>query len=132
MNEIESLLGGQAKLVSLVGLSEQRGALIPFHFDQLPFVPRRAFVVKDVPAGTARGRHAHKSARQLLICPSGRVEVLLRSDGKEHTVALTPDSFGLLIEPRVWAQQTYLEAGTILLAFASGHYDPDSYLSQPS
>ncbi len=37
----------------------------------LPFIPKRYFVIFDVPSKEVRGEHAHKECHQLLICLKG-------------------------------------------------------------
>jgi hypothetical protein len=124
-------LGGRAQLIELSVKSDKRGDLLPIPFDQLPFVPRRVFAVSDVPVGTRRGGHAHRSGVQLLICLQGRVEVLLRvSAAVTERLVLQADGTGLLFEAGVWCQQTYLDANTVLLALASEPYNPASYVGQ--
>lgn len=119
---------GQARLVACPGHADERGILTPFAFDQLPFVPRRAFVVTGTPAGCVRGGHAHRSGAQMLVCLHGRIDVLMRYRGQEATLALEPSSFGLVFGPGVWCQQRYVAAGSVLLVFASEAFDPASYM----
>ena len=63
----------------------------------------------------------------MLICVEGCIEVQMRAADDEVTVQLRPRSDSLLIGPGIWSRQTYLQPGSILLAFASEPYDPDSY-----
>jgi hypothetical protein len=126
--QTDSFLGGRARLIPLGAKGDRRGLLVPFDFDALPFLPRRVFVVTEVPAGTERGGHAHRSARQLLVCAKGRIEVLVRHAGEEASLALDSGSLALLLEPGVWSSQTYGDAGSVLIVFASEPYDPRSYI----
>jgi dTDP-4-dehydrorhamnose 3,5-epimerase-like enzyme len=128
----ETFFGGRVRLIGLSPRRDHRGVLIPFDFDRMPFVASRAFVVTDVPAGTVRGGHAHRSMLQLLVCVKGRVEALLRHGGDEKSIVLDETKSGLIIEPGVWSSQTYLDAGTVLLVFASEPYDPASYIDLES
>ena len=121
---------GRASLIPCAHHADPRGSLLPFEFDQMPLVPRRAFVITDVPAGTIRGGHAHRSGTQWLVCLQGRIEIVMRYLGEQVTLLLEPSKFGLLFGPGVWCQQTYLDAGSVLLAFSSEAYDPDTYLEQ--
>jgi dTDP-4-dehydrorhamnose 3,5-epimerase-like enzyme len=115
-------------LIALSPRKDERGLLVPFDFDTLPFRPSRAFFVADAPAGAVRGGHAHRSALQLLVCVKGRIEVLMRHGEDEVSVLLDAKPSGLVIEAGVWSSQKYLEAGSVLLAFASEPYDPTSYI----
>ena len=113
-----------------VGFDDARGSLVPFEGDQLPFVPNRIFIVQSVPAGTIRGCHAHLHQRHMLICVSGRVEVQVRFDHQHQSITLDQPQTGLLIEPGVWSSQRFITDDTILLALASGPYDPNDYTSE--
>lgn len=62
-------------LIQLPRCADERGALTPVEFSALPFTPQRIFVVRDVPAGEARGGHAHRTNTQALICLQGEVRV---------------------------------------------------------
>jgi dTDP-4-dehydrorhamnose 3,5-epimerase-like enzyme len=121
-----SLFGGKAALVTLARHSDLRGALTPFEFAALPFMPRRIFVVSDVPVGTTRGKHAHRNGRQLLVCLSGRVRIDMRSGNISESIVLDGSEHGLLIDSGVWAAQTYLVRGTVLLVLASEPYAKDA------
>jgi hypothetical protein len=120
--------GGRAQLWALEPKRDARGALLPFEVDCMPFVPRRVFVVADVPAGVARGGHAHRRGMQLLVCLQGRIEILMRCAGEDASLELLPWASGLLVGAGVWCRQTYAAAGSVLLVFASEDYDPASYL----
>lgn len=38
---------------------DSRGLLVAFNFPDLPFTPRRVFVVSETPENILRGKHAH-------------------------------------------------------------------------
>jgi dTDP-4-dehydrorhamnose 3,5-epimerase-like enzyme len=122
---------GRARLIDLPVEADSRGSLIPFSFARLPFPPRHAFIVRGVPAGTTRGRHALKNTQQLLICLAGQVSVELREAARSETVVLDRAAIGLFIAEQLWAAQTYVTAETTLLVFASAPYDPESYMEEP-
>ena len=133
MNDFKhaELFQGRARLIPFAVRAESRGSLIPFNFGELPFAPRHAFIVRDVPAGAVRGRHAHRNALQLLVCLAGLASVELRDSASSETIVLDRPDIGLLIGAGLWAAQTYLSSGTIMLVFVSEPYDPQSYLDEP-
>jgi hypothetical protein len=106
---------------------EVRGRLLEVDFDALPFTVRRVFVITEVPAGTKRGGHRHRSGEQVLVCISGRVEVELRAGAAGTTVTLTPDSDGLCVPAGIWAAQRYVDPGSALVVLASDPFDPANY-----
>ena len=55
--------------VALRTFIDPRGALVPIELAQtIPFTVARFFWIFDVPAGEARGSHAHKLCHQYLVC----------------------------------------------------------------
>jgi dTDP-4-dehydrorhamnose 3,5-epimerase-like enzyme len=128
----QAFFDGRASLIPLICNIDRRGSLLPVDFSDLPFHPCRAFVVQDVPAGTARGGHAHRRGSQLLVRLAGRVLVEMRVGGQQAHCLLDRSDRGLLVGPGVWAQQTYVDSGAILLVFASEPYDPADYLAGPA
>jgi len=124
----KSFFDNRAWLMRYPRHTDRRGYLDVFEYDRLPFTPCRSFIVADVPPGTVRGRHMHRSGTQMLVCLKGRVDILMRCHHKERAVTLAPDSPALVFRSGVWCQQTYVEENSILLVFASEPYDPDSYI----
>ena len=106
---------------------EERGRLLELNSDALPFTVQRVFTITDVPVGTKRGGHRHRSGAQVLVCISGRVEVELRRGAARTAVTLTADSEGLCIPAGIWAAQRYLEEGSALVVLASDPFDPTAY-----
>lgn len=121
-----------SRLVELPLHSDSRGSLVPFEFDDLPFHPQRVFVITGAPNGATRGGHAHRSARQLLNCASGRVIVTLRTVSGGSSVVLDRQDRGLLIEPGVWSSQRFEADETVLVVLSSEPYRLDSYLAHPA
>lgn len=120
--------GGRAWLVDIPAYTDDRGSLQVFSFDRMPFTPVRSFAVTDVPAGIARGGHAHRSGKQMLVCLHGRIEILMRCGHEEVALIMGPTSPALVFGPGVWCEQRYVEQGSVLLVFASEPYAAESYM----
>lgn len=126
---MEAWFGGRARLVAVERHVDARGALLPLEFERLPFPPRRLFTVSGVPAGTARGGHAHRRGQQLLVCLQGRVDLRLRLADEEARATLAAEGPAMLVGAGVWCEQSYVDEGSVLLVLASEPYDPQSYVS---
>ena len=117
------------KQISLVQVKDLRGTLTVCQWDkQLPFSPQRVFFQHGVPSEKIRGAHAHKECAQVLVCVSGRVNVLL-DDGlvrEEHL--LDSGDQGLLIPPGIWATQYNYSQEAVTAVFASHNYDAADYI----
>jgi UDP-2-acetamido-3-amino-2,3-dideoxy-glucuronate N-acetyltransferase len=94
----------------------------------IPFVPRRWFMVYDVPSREIRGEHAHRVCEQFLICVSGRVSVAVDDGRNRGEIVLDRPTMGIYVPPMVWASEYRYEKDAVLLVLASHPYDPDDYI----
>lgn len=94
----------------------------------VPFVPKRYFLVFDVPSREVRGEHAHKTCHQFLVCVSGSCAVLVDDGSGRREVTLNRPSLGLYLPPMVWSVQYKYTQDAKLLVLASDYYDPDDYI----
>lgn len=94
----------------------------------LPFVPRRYFIVTDVPNARVRGEHAHRTLEQFLVCVRGRCSVIVDDGAQREEVLLDRSDVGLYVPPMVWAVQYKYSQDAMLLVLASAEYDPDDYI----
>ena len=110
-------------------IPDMRGSLTVGEFGQhIPFIPKRYFMVFDVPSKETRGEHAHRICHQFLICLRGSCSVLA-DDGVNRTEVLldSPDK-GLYLPPMVWGVQYKYTQDALLLVFASHNYDAADYV----
>lgn len=98
---------GGARLVELPLVKDLRGDLsFGQYADQIPFIPRRYFLVFNVPTKDVRGEHAHRTLEQFLICVHGSVAVVV-DDGRDRIeVLLDRPWLGLYLPPMVWGYST--------------------------
>jgi UDP-2-acetamido-3-amino-2,3-dideoxy-glucuronate N-acetyltransferase len=94
----------------------------------MPFVPKRYFLVFDVPSREVRGEHAHKTCHQFLVCVSGSCAVLVDDGSRRREVVLDKPSLGLYLPPMVWSVQYKYTHDAKLLVLASDYYDPGDYI----
>jgi dTDP-4-dehydrorhamnose 3,5-epimerase-like enzyme len=110
-------------------VEDLRGSLTAGEFvDQVPFTPRRYFMVFDVPGKDVRGEHAHRQCHQFLVCARGSVAVVVDDGVNSEEIVLEAPNVGLYVPPMVWAVQYRYAADAVLLVFASDHYDPADYV----
>ena len=110
-------------------IPDMRGSLTVGEFEQhIPFAPKRYFMVFDVPSKETRGEHAHHACHQFLICVRGSCAVLA-DDGLNRTeITLDRPDKGIYLPPMTWGVQYKYSADTVLLVFASHHYDGGDYI----
>lgn len=116
-------------LTTLPCYRDIRGALSVGQFSaDLPFTPKRYFLVFEVPSQETRGEHAHRACHQFLICVSGSVRVLADNGRERQEFTLSSPQVGLHLPPMTWGTQYKYSADAVLLVFASDEYDPDDYI----
>jgi UDP-2-acetamido-3-amino-2,3-dideoxy-glucuronate N-acetyltransferase len=94
----------------------------------VPFMPKRYFLVHDVPSGETRGSHAHRECAQFLVCITGACAVVVDDGEHRLEVALDRPNRGLYVPPMVWATQYKYTRDAVLLVLASHPYDPADYI----
>ncbi len=108
----------------------RKGSLFAVEFRDLPFLPQRAFVVSGAGAGAIRGEHAHKKCQQMLVCITGKIEVVIDHGTKEESHSLESPGDAVLIPPMVWGRQIYSGPEATLLVLASIPYSKDDYIDE--
>ena len=109
--------------------TDLRGSLVAANFaGDLPFVPKRTFVVFDVPTRDVRGEHAHRTCEQFLVCLSGAVSCVVDNGLQRQEFRLDQPDLGLYMPPMTWGTQYAYSADALLLVFASHEYDANDYI----
>ncbi len=120
---------GRVTLHQLLLVTDLRGSLSAGEFvSQIPFTPRRYFMVFDVPGKDVRGEHAHRRCEQFIVCARGSVSVVVDDGAASEEIVLDQPDLGLYLPPMIWAVQYKYSADALLLVFASDHYDADDYI----
>jgi UDP-2-acetamido-3-amino-2,3-dideoxy-glucuronate N-acetyltransferase len=120
---------GGASLVRMHSIYEARGHLTVGEIGKgMPFVPRRFFVISDVPDEGIRGEHAHRALHQLLVCLAGSVVAEVSDGERTRSVVLDVPHVGLHIPPLVWGVQHHYTRDAVLMVLASAEYDPADYV----
>jgi len=110
-------------------VDDLRGSLSFGEYDRhLPFVPKRYFIVFDVPSKEVRGEHAHKRLHQFLVCVKGSCAVVVDDGQRRQELLLDTPGLGLHIPPGVWGTQYKYTSDAVLLVLASDVYDADDYI----
>ena len=117
------------RIFELKHVTDLRGDLCVAEWEKdLPFAPRRIFLVYDVPNAKVRGEHAHKACHQLLVCVKGSVSVIADDGENREEYLLDRPWLGLHLPPRIWGIQYKYSPDAVLLVFASHTYDANDYI----
>lgn len=117
------------ELFHFADIKDLRGNLTVGEFEkQIPFLPKRYFLVYGVPTEETRGEHAHIACHQFLIAVHGSVSVIADDGTQREEFVLDANSRGLYLPPMTWGIQYRYSSDAVLLVFASDFYDPADYI----
>jgi acetyltransferase-like isoleucine patch superfamily enzyme len=117
------------ELTALTSATDIRGSLVATEFEKdLPFIPRRFFIVYDVPSSQVRGEHAHRQCEQFLMCLRGSVRVTLDDGVVRSEHVLDDPTRGIHLPAMTWGSQSAYSPDAILAVFASLPYDDADYI----
>jgi len=112
-------------------VKDMRGDLTVAQIERdLPFMPKRFFMVFDVPSREIRGEHAHRTCHQFLICTHGSCTVMVDDGSERQEFVLDSPMVGIHVPPMVWSTQYKYSADAVLLVFASELYDSEDYIRE--
>lgn len=124
----DSIVSG-VSLYRMPEIKDIRGVLSFAEYGQfLPFIPKRYFVVYDVPSKEVRGEHAHKELHEFLVCLKGSCSVLVDDSKNREEFILESPRIGLHLPPMTWTVQYKYSLDAILLVLASEVYDDADYI----
>ena len=108
---------------------DDRGQLVAFEeFKDIPFRIKRVYYMYDTKAGVVRGKHAHKSLEQILVCITGSCKILLDNGHEKKVVHLEKPYEGLYVANDMWREMYDFSEGAVLLVLASELYDESDYI----
>ena len=121
----------QCRLIDLPRINDPRGNLTFIENDRhIPFEIKRVYYLYDVPGGSLRAGHAHKTLRQFLIAMSGSFDVTVDDGRHKMKFHLNRSYYGLYIPPMIWREIDNFSSGSVCLALASDFFDEADYYRQ--
>jgi len=127
--EVQTSIVAGVCLYTLPIIDDTRGPLTYAEYGQyLPFLPKRYFLIFDVPSQEVRGEHAHKNMHEFLVCVKGSCSVVVEDGENREEFILDSIALGIHIPPMTWTTQYKYSGDAILLALASEIYDADDYI----
>jgi UDP-2-acetamido-3-amino-2,3-dideoxy-glucuronate N-acetyltransferase len=116
-------------LVRLPTFAESDGTLTVGEFGtDLPFEPRRMFLVFDVPATATRACHAQRRGAQLLVAVNGSCQVDCFTGIDRSSYRLGHPTLALHVPPGNWITCRDFTSDATLMVLASTSYDRDDQI----
>ncbi len=108
---------------------DDRGQLIALEeLKDIPFQIKRVYYMYDTGAGVVRGKHAHKSLEQILICVAGSCKIKLDNGREKKVVLLEKPYEGLYVANNMWREMYDFSPDAVLMVLASQLYDEGDYI----
>ena len=81
-----------------------------------------------MPAGSARGGHAHRSTHQVIVAVAGSFSLLLDDGIVKRTIVLNRPYMAIHVRPGIWNELYDFSSGAVVLVLASDRYDESEYI----
>ena len=108
---------------------DERGQLVSLEeYKDIPFKIRRVYYMYDTVGGVVRGRHAHKSLEQILVCIHGSCKIRLDNGTEDKVVPLEKPYEGLYVPGSMWREMYDFSPDAVLLVLASELYSEQDYI----
>jgi hypothetical protein len=121
---------GKIEFVNVPSFKDARGNLLVCELGgALPFVPKRTFVISDVPAEASRAAHS-VTCDLFLVALTGACKLKVVDGAHEEEHELLARSFGAYIPEQTWILLHDFAPGTIILAHASKPYREVRYTNE--
>jgi len=119
----------ELRMLSFTKRGDERGALVALEGGRsVPFDIQRVYYIYATQPDVARGFHAHKRLKQVLIAVSGSVSIRCEYGLKKETILLDSPEKGLYIEGMVWHEMHDFSPDCVLMVLASDYYDEADYV----
>ena len=108
---------------------DYRGQLVSLEeFTDIPFRIKRVYYMYETASGMIRGKHAHKSLQQILICIAGSCKIKMDNGHETKIVPLEKPYEGLYITNDIWREMYDFSPDSVLMVLASEPYDESDYI----
>ena len=108
---------------------DERGQLVALEeFKDIPFRIKRVYYMYDTGEGVVRGKHAHKSLEQILICIHGSCKIRLDNGHEKKVIPLEKPYEGLYVANNMWREMFDFSPDAVLMVLASQLYDESDYI----
>jgi hypothetical protein len=119
------------RILELPTVRDPRGNLTYIEANRhVPFPIERTYYVYDVPGGSDRAGHAHRTLDQFLVAVTGSFDVVLRDGSAETRFTLNRAYFGLYVGPMIWRELENFSSGSVCMVLASAYYDEGDYIRE--
>ena len=96
---------------------------------QIPFEIKRVYYINQLKNRHAiRGKHAHKTLKQVILCLQGLFSLKLDNGKRRRRIRVRQSSIGVYLAPRVWHEMSHFSKDCVILVLASDFYKEPDYI----
>ena len=119
----------EIKLIRLKEYSDSDGKLTAINdISELPFIPKRIFIIHDLNSSSIRGEHASSSSEFVIVLLKGRACIELFFSNEKKEIVLDKSSQALFIPVMTWMKLYDFTDDSIVMVLASKEYNKDDYI----
>lgn len=108
---------------------DKQGSLVAIEeCKDVPFQIRRVYYVYGTQTDATRGRHAHKSLEQVIVCVHGSCKIKLDDGMESEIVTLDKPNEGLYLSNTMWREVYDFSPDAVLMVLASELYQESDYI----
>lgn len=94
----------------------------------IPFNVKRVYYMYGTEKDVVRGRHAHKSLQQVVICVHGSCKIKLDDGRKSEIISLNSPDEGIFLANNIWREVFEFSPDAVLMVLASDYYLESDYI----
>ena len=118
-----------ARYIDFEVRGDELGWLIALEAERnIPFPIRRTYYIFGTRPGVRRGRHAHRTLQQVMICIAGECRVLLDNGAATEDLRMHRNDRGLVLEPMIWHEMYDFSPDCVLMVLADAWYEEAEYI----
>ena len=115
-------------VIELETHSDQRGLLVTFATEDIPFTIQRIFTLSVNESNTARGGHAHKRCWQAILSIGNQLEIRTINEASDWQYFNISSGRCLILPPNNWSELIFTSNSSNALVVASELYDKEDYV----
>lgn len=131
MTDIKKYLNGEISwcVKNFPNIIDESGSLGVIEYgQQLDFVVKRVFFLRDVLHDSIRGKHAHKMLEQVIVCLSGSFTIDLDNGLEKCSIKMKADDNCLYVDGRVWREMRDFSDHTVMMVLCDREYRFDEVI----
>lgn len=108
---------------------DERGTLVSLVDEKsMPFEVKRIYYIIGTKKDGSRGKLAHRSLEQVLVCPSGSCKIHLDNGKEKNVVELSKPNQALFINKGIWREMTDFSSDCVLMSINNEFYSENEII----